>query len=73
MTYLALYDNQTGNYLHTGRNSTSLKQLADELRQFYQNDGSDEDISQLSAWQLADIGDFTIVSSNIKFNESTEF
>ena len=76
MTYFALYDNQNHCYMHTGRNETKLNDLADNLRAYYASDHAPEDtavLQRMDAHELADYGDFTIVSSNIPFNDGSEF
>lgn len=62
--YYALFDKQTGNYLHTGYNSTSREQLADEYAEYKKEGTEDED---------ADIIDNMSTNEVLAFAETDEF
>lgn len=78
MTYFALWDNQNGGYMHSGRNDTSLKELKESLLSYLNGeigDGSPEDVAlgdKMDAYELAELADFSIVTSNTRFEEDDE-
>lgn len=72
-TYYALGDLQNGTLMHSGRNNTTLEQLAESLLSYYSVDydnGDPEDQSdwaqmqKMTAQELADFGEFEILSQN---------
>jgi hypothetical protein len=74
--YLALWDNQCGGYMHSGRNDTSLEDLKVSLLSYYSPDyEGDQDwdaMQDLDARELASLGDFTICSSDEKFDDDSD-
>jgi hypothetical protein len=75
MMYLALWDNQCKRYMHTGRNTTKPKELKEALLSYYNGDigdgsiGDIENAENMDVFELADLGEFTVVSSNTPFDD----
>jgi hypothetical protein len=73
--YYRLYDKQTGGYLSTGYNSTSLNELIEDYLEYISNGLEDEDIDKINNMRKKDklsfieSNDFIIEKNNIKFNE----
>lgn len=74
--YYALYDLQTGNYMHSGRNATSLKELKDALLSFIEPDIEEverDDINSMSAEGIAEAWELDIHTSETKFAEELNY
>jgi 5-hydroxyisourate hydrolase-like protein (transthyretin family) len=72
--YYHLYDMQTGNYLHSGRNSKSLKELKEEFLSYISVDFEDEEedlkhYSAISMEELASMWEFRIDTTAEKMDE----
>ena len=79
MTYYALADMENGGLMHSGRNDTTLEDLAESLLSYYSgdhpasNDPQDladwEAMQKMSAEELAELGQFEIVTQIIPWPE----
>jgi len=73
--YYRLYDKQTGGYLATGYNSTSLNELIEDYLEYISNGLEDEDIDKINNMRKKDklsfieSNNFIIEKNNIKFNK----
>lgn len=76
MTYLAAHCNQGGGYLHSGRNTTKPSDMQAALAAYANQDtevGDQAIVNRSDMFELADMLDLTIVSSNVPFNDESEF
>lgn len=70
--YYALYDLQTGDYLHTGRNTASKEELRQALLGYIEPDIEEEEresINKMSVEGLAEGWELRVDTSNEKFSE----
>jgi hypothetical protein len=70
--YYALYDNQTGDYMATGRNDRSKKQVKESLLSYLSVDHTISELRTLSeatADELASMYEFTIDEQHTPFDE----
>lgn len=70
--YYALYDLQTGNYMHSGRNATTLDELKGALLAYIEPDIEEierDDINAMSVEGIAEAWELEVHTSETKFAE----
>lgn len=75
MTYYALYDMQTGDYMHSGRNATTLDELKEALLSYIEPDIEEverDDINAMGVQGIAEAWDLDIHTSETKFPEEAD-